>query len=408
MELDVTENRILPGSEITELSLCTTMHLRPTVFRRVGNKNRQRSGGLRQSRGEAVAGMRLASTKLVMTTTCSNCGNFDAHEKIRSIGGTWHRCARCNHAWRGLGHVLAAMLRRPQLDPFAQAEVVNRDCQPLPEQARAARPEPATSMAPGSSGVVRRTAAPTARRLSSSDARLSDQGLSVDEHWLAVVEARFDGSRELTVDASVASDMPARDPDPRVEPERQPARALKADAHRVARPQVSMDPTGDHWLAGVEVAYEQGYVSEETPSATGCPTLDESSSVTVCRSDPEDVPAPLDTRVEMDDWFDDMEEVIPLQRPDADVRCRVERRENDTEARRPSICHPDAPGVAALQDNRPAPAVPVAVLVSQLGEMDADLVRVRDIFARSDAVFSRIVSRWHPGAVPVGPAAGGR
>ena len=299
---------------------------------------------------EALAGMSFANAA-VRAYAVFELRQFGQARDDQIARGTWYRCNRCDYAWRGVGQTVKAMLRRPPLD----AEVVKSDVQPLPELARAPRPEPTRSTAPSAGGAVRRTAAPTTRRLSSSDARLPDQGLKVDEHWLAGVEARFEASgvtkagRALTVDASVASDVPARDPDPRVAPEPQPGQATKANAHRVDRPQVSMDPTGDHWLAGVEAAYELGYVSQERPSATGCPAPDESSSVSVCRSEAEDVPASLDIRVEMDDWFDDMEEVIPL------LDCRVERPEHDTEARRPGVRHPAVPGVTALQDHRKAP-----------------------------------------------------
>ena len=338
-----------------------------------GDANRQRNSWLHQSHGEAVS-VRLLLTYLVVTSICSNCGHSARHENISSIRGTWHRCSRCNYAWRGLRQTAAALLRRPR-----RAEVAHADSQPLAKL-------------------------PKGTRLSASGGRLPDQELSGDEHWLAGVEERFDAGGDLTADAPVASDMPARDPDPQVAPERQPARALTADTHDAERPNDSADPA-EHWLAGVEAAYEDGCVSEQTPRATECEAPAESGSATVRRSDPEEVPASRNTRVEMDQWLDDMEEEVPLLGP-ADRR---ERQEKRTEAkRRPGIGHPDVLGDPALQDNRPAPAVAMADLVSQLGAMDADLVRVGYTFARCDAAFSRLVSRWHPGAAPVGPTAGGR
>ena len=249
---------------------------------------------------------------------------------------------------------------------------------------------------------------------SSTPARLSrpprspDQERRGDGHWLADVEARFDGGREVTVDASVANSSPASAPDSQTGAKRQPVRGLKAEPGDGEQPddsvapavdhwladveatyerETSVDPTADNWLAGVEPADVQGDARDETPSTAECQT-------------------PGETRVKLDDWFDDMEEVVPLQRPAADVRRHVERREQNTEAGQPGIRHPDVPVRAARHDTIPATAVPVADIVSRLSDMDADLVRVGNTFTKSDAAFSRLVSRWHPGAVSVGrPAA---
>ncbi|TDI20662.1 MAG: hypothetical protein E2P06_14960 [Acidobacteria bacterium] len=61
----------------------------------------------------------------------------------------------------------------------------------------------------------------------------------------------------------------------------------------------------------------------------------------------------------------------------------------------------EEPGATALQDDHPASAAPLSVSLAQLGAMDADLLQVGNTFARSDAAFLRLVSRWHPVAVPV-------
>ena len=118
-----------------------------------------------------------------------------------------------------------------------------------------------------------------------------------------------------------------------------------------------------HWLAGLEAADEPGDVHEESPRAGGCSTPVQSRSATAWEAGPEASPTPTEGRPEMDDQLDSKEDVPP---------------------------------------------VALAGLVAQLGEMDADLIRVRVSLANSDAAFSRVVSRWHPVAVPTRLLTGGR
>ena len=202
------------------------------------------------------------------------------------------------------------MLRRPRRDPLAQVE-----------------PDMATSMAPTTSGTARAPGAPTTRRLSPAGTRESDQELTGIFHWLADVETRFDGKHDVSVNASVGNSGHASNPDPQVATERKLVGALATVSNDGDHPKESVHPGEDHWLAGVEAAFERGIVSEETPRATDCPTTREAAAATVGLPAPENVPAPRQTRVAMDEWFDDMEEkVLPLQGPGADARGDVERR----------------------------------------------------------------------------------
>ena len=175
-----------------------------------------------------------------MNTTCLHCGASDVHEKIVSVGGTWHRCAKCNYAWRGLGQNVASMFRRPRRDALTQAG-----------------PCPATSLAPATEGAAPATEAPAARPHASADPRSPDQERRGDGHWLADVEARFDGGREVTVDASVANSSPASAPDSQTGAKRQPVRGLKAEPGDGEQPDDSVAPAVDHWLADVEATYER-------------------------------------------------------------------------------------------------------------------------------------------------------
>ena len=283
---------------------------------------------------------------------------------VSSIGGTWHRCARCHYAWRGLGPVLAAVPSRPQLDASAQPEVVDRDVQPLSklsDLARVGRPAPTISQA-----------------------QLSDQGPSVDQRWLADVEAHFERSHNSTVESSsVAVEQSASEdlPTPHdTHPELDDWLDRLEDASPVRCPDAEVRHHVERWADDAEPARPRIHQPDE-PGAIALQDDHQAS--------------------ELDDLFDRLEEASPVPCPDAEVRHHVERRADDPEVGQPRIQHPEEPGATALQDDHPASAVPLSVSLVRLGTMDADLLRVGDTFARSDAAFLRLVSRWHPVTVPV-------
>ena len=184
-----------------------------------------------------------------------------------------------------------------------------------------------------------------------------------DEPWLTGLEARL-----------ASSDTLEKAPDPRVSVE--------------------------HWLAGLEAADQQRAVNEESPSTAGCSAPVESRSATAWTAAPEDPPTPSESRPEMDDWLDSMEDVLAVVRDRRGAPSK--RRAFDAATARTDEPHPDEPGAAAPHDDQPAPVPTLAEHVARLGDMDVALSRVKVSLANSDAAFTRVVSRWHPVAMPAG------
>ena len=309
---------------------------------------------------------------LVVTSTCSYCGHRAAHERFRSIGGTWRRCGRCNYAWRGLGQSLAAVFARPLLGACARAPVIDRDFQPLSTLSavtRAPRPAPAAL-----------------QHHSSSQASGSDQGPTGAEDWLADVEARFAGEHHGTQSGSGANDPVAP-----ISISRAAARRLDttttANATETYQTDALVDPDWDHWLACLEAGYERTDV-EGTSNAAASP-------VDVARSELADIPTSGERRPGLDSWLDTVDG-LSLGCRDAEVGRHGERPVEDS-GPRSCVDRPDEPcAPVLLQSRRPAPIMPVVTAVARLGEMDATLRLVGEALTRGETAYQRLVSRWTP------------
>ena len=267
---------------------------------------------------------------------------------------------------------------------------------------------------------------------------------STDRQWLAGVEEAFgpgadgadpagDTAGPEPVEPRPATHSPAPDAAPQPADIR-PEKDVWVEALGELLPARSGGEVrgGDdgQWFASVEDAFGprtagSGTANTAEPERVGpCP-------VSLNQLAAEDAPPPAVVGPDTDEWVDALGQAFPQRRPPAEARrtdgidwleavadalgppCavsdttsatpeptevrRTEVSANDLEATPHRERPPGEPGGAAPDRDQPASA---ATLASLLGDMDSSLERVGATLARSDAVFSCVVSSWHPLAPP--------